>query len=60
MPRLLTLLCSIAARFLTAPVQADDAVSEKRIRDAIQKSIPYIESDGDHAKKRPQNATEGQ
>ena len=43
----LALLCSIAASFLTAPVQADDAVSEKRIRDAIQKSIPYIERDGE-------------
>lgn len=43
----LTLLCSIAAGCLLAPVQAEDAVSEKQIRDAIQKSISYIERDGE-------------
>ena len=43
----LALLCSIVAGCLTAPLQADDAVSEKQIRDAIQKSIPYIERDGE-------------
>lgn len=43
----LALLCSIAAGCLLAPVQADDAASEKQIRDAIQKSISYIELDGE-------------
>ena len=43
----LALLFCIAVSCLASPLRADDAVSADQIRSAIQKSIPYIERDGE-------------